>query len=173
MRFSHQIFASIVVSFFVYGVANSKPIDGGEHDVSLEKLVASVYKEYAWTVLFGAEIRLDTAIPLSQEPKAKLKRIFTDDLAIAISTDARCAKKAREICLLDFDILFASQDPAASDLSIRSITEHAVDVCFVDQSNSRRCLEFVGVKEAKGERIRDIRYGNIARSLRSIFKLKQ
>lgn len=172
MLFSRQMYASLVISFFVFGVANSKPVNGGEHDLSLEKLVASVYKEYAWTVLFGVETRLDSAIPLSQEPKAKLKRIFTDDLAIAISTDARCTKKTSEICLLDFDILFDSQDPAASDLSIRSITEHAVEVCFIVQSDSRRCVKFIGVKEAKGERIRDIRYDNTGSSLRDILKLK-
>jgi hypothetical protein len=172
MRFFRQIFASIVMSFVVLGVANSKPINGGENDASLEKLVASIYKEYAWTVLFGVETRLDSAIPLSQEPQAKLKKIFTDDLAIAISTDERCAKKTRGICLLDFDILFASQDPAARDLSIKSIKEHTVEVCFIEQSDSRRCVEFVGVKEAKGVRIRDIKYKNIGSSLRAILKLK-
>ncbi len=172
MRFFRQIFASIVMSFVVLGVANSKSINDSEDDASLEKLVASIYKEYAWTVLFGVETKLSSAIPLSQEPTAKLKTIFTDDLATAISMDERCAKKTRGICLLDFDILFASQDPAARDLSIKSIKEHAVEVCFIDQSDSRRCVEFVGVREAKGVRIRDIKYKNFGSSLRAILKLK-
>ncbi|WP_395010228.1 hypothetical protein [Undibacterium sp.] len=170
--FFRRIFVSLVISFIQIGVVDASPNNGRENVSSLERLVTSIYKEYAWTILFGVEPRLDAAIPLSQEGIGKLRKVFTDDLAIAISKDAQCANKTREICLLDFDILFDSQDSDARDLSIRSVTEHTVEVCFLDQADLRRCFEFVGVKEKKGERIREIRYDKIGRSLRAILKLK-
>ncbi|MBC3875423.1 DUF3828 domain-containing protein [Undibacterium flavidum] len=174
---------SYIFRFFLMLIALTLPalINASErssaHDTNvpaLKKMVEASYKEYAWIVVFGVDSTSKSLISLNQESLVKLRRIFTDELALAIFNDAQCARKTKEVCALDFDILFDSQDPDARDLTIRSKTKQLVEVCFIEQTTKRRCLEFVGVSGngKKGEQIYDIKYDQTGRTLRKILKLK-
>lgn len=109
--------------------------------------------------------------PIQEEPVDKLKKFFVDDLAAAIAKDFDCSRKTREICQIDFDLLFDSQDPEVHDLSIKSGSQKSANVCFTDQIKEQRCFEFIGNTERTKLRIYDIKYDHFGRSLRSILKL--
>ncbi|MFC3471829.1 YbjP/YqhG family protein [Massilia oculi] len=73
--------------------------------------------------------------------------------------DRQCAAKAGGICNLDFDPIFASQDPAAVDLSIRSMPNDIVAVEFTYPAHGERVkLEYRLAKNEGAWRIGDIRY---------------
>lgn len=164
----------ITFAFCIVNVASAFFPDPGVNASSLQSLVAASYKEYAWTVVFGVDNTSRSFTSLSQESLVKLKRIFTDELALAVFNDAQCTRKTKEICALDFDILFDSQDPDVRDLTIQSKTAQSVEVCFIEQNASRRCLELVGASAngKSGVRIYDIKYDKAGRTLRTTLKLK-
>lgn len=132
---------------------------------SLERLVATTYARYM--PLKGVD---DMAI-LPHESLAALKKIFADDLAAAIYDDSQCVLKTNALCVLDFDILFASQDPQPRELVVKAKGPDQVDACFRDQSPAQRCMRVSGAAGVDGMRIRDILYDDGA-SLRSLLKLR-
>jgi len=133
--------------------------------LTLERLVATTYARYI--PLPGES---ETAI-LPHESLATLKKIFTDDLAAAIYDDSQCVLKTNALCVLDFDILFASQDPQPRELLVKTKDADQIDVCFRDQSPARRCMRVTGAAGPDGARIRDIKYDDGA-TLRSLLKLR-
>jgi hypothetical protein len=81
---------------------------------SAVQTVARLYRDFAWEAVMAPP----NARGLAQQPRAVLRRYFTPKLASALAADAACAARRREICALDFAPLWASQDPAAQDLSV-------------------------------------------------------
>lgn len=133
----------------------------------LSKLVSGLYMRYAWVAVFSTTLPAN-AVPLAQASRAELQAIFVPDLAKAIWDDAQCAEKRGEICTVDFDILFDSQDPSASGLTIQSETNgSAALACFEVASEARKCLKFVGADIQGAARVADIIYPN-QRSLRQL-----
>lgn len=168
---ARHILVSCLIVFFAASVVSAQPKDRKSQNSRFQNLVTSTYKEYAWMTIFAPIQDESTLRPLSQERLSKLKQIFADDLAVAIFNDARRASKTGEVGVLDFDILFDSQDPDARNLLIRTKTPQIVEVCFVDQTERQRCLEFLGTGDKNDTRIRDIRYDQTGRSIRAILKL--
>lgn len=156
----------------LFDIAYAEPIGRLGQSSKLEKLVASTYKEYAWTIVFAPAQASSSAVLLTQERLAKLKQIFADDLALAIVNDAQCVNRTGEVCSLDFDILFDSQDSDARELLIRPKSNYRVEACFVDQTQKQKCIEFVGSADKNGMRVYDILYDQTGRSIRTILKLK-
>lgn len=137
---------------------------------SIEATVYRLYSSYSWIVVFATSSSKGL-VPLSQASRRELSSVFVSDLAEAIFADAQCARESGEICAVDFDILFDSQDPSASNLTVEKVG-HKEDtvVCFLDASNTRKCLTFVGVPTKGMVKIFDIVYPE-QRSLRQLLGL--
>lgn len=142
----------------------------GADTTRLSKLVSEVYARYAWVAMFSVNPP-PSAAPLAQAKSAELQATFVPDLANAIWDDAQCAKKRGEICTLDFDILFDSQDPSASDLTVESNANGSeVLACFKIVDGARKCLTFVGADIRGVTRVADVIYPG-QRSLRQLLGL--
>ena len=143
-----------------------------ERNGSLKAVIDDAYRRYAWESVFSVDSQNFSRLPLTLEKLSILQEFFAPDLAAALKADAQCAKKSREICSLDFDILYDSQDPSATDLVIKSMQSDRVEVCFSDQTKHRTCLEYIGDGRRKKPRIADIIYRD-GRSLRMLLGLKR
>lgn len=120
-------------------------------------IVGSLYKAFAWQVLSSSNEVFGK--PLTQQEDPVLRRYFDQELTSLLIKDRHCAAKAGEICNLDFDPIFASQDPAAVDLSIHSMPNDIVAVEFTYPANGERIkLEYRLAKNQGAWRIGDIRY---------------
>lgn len=137
----------------------------------LSKLVSDLYARYAWVAIFSIT-PAPNAVPLAKAKSAELQTIFVPDLAKAIWDDAQCAEKRGEICTLDFDILFDSQDPSASDLTVKSDAHGSEALaCFKVAEGASKCLTFVGADIRGSTRVADIVYPG-QRSLRQLLGLE-
>lgn len=120
-------------------------------------VVGSLYKTFAWQVLSNSNGVFGR--PLSQQESSVLRRYFDQELTSLLVKDRRCAATSGGICNLDFDPIFASQDPAAADLSIHPMSNDIVAVEFTYPSSGEKVrLEYRLAKSAGGWRIHDIRY---------------
>ncbi|MFZ4878879.1 hypothetical protein ACL9RI_27750, partial [Janthinobacterium sp. Mn2066] len=59
---------------------------------------------------------------------------------------------------MDFDILFDSQDPNVSELTVQDAPSPGVLACFKVADGTRKCLSFVGSNVHGAPRIADIVY---------------
>lgn len=128
-------------------------------------LLSGLYQRYSWVAVFSVDPPAGK-VPLARASIKELSDVFAADLALAIWNDAQCAEKRGEICVLDFDVLFDSQDPIARDLVVelgKQPTE--ARVCFKDVADARRCLTFSGATINGAFKITDIQYAG-GRSLR-------
>lgn len=120
-------------------------------------IVGSLYKTFAWQALSNSNAVFGK--PLSQQDGSVLRRYFDQELTSLLVKDRHCAATSGGICNLDFDPIFASQDPAAADLSMRPMPNEMVTVEFTYPSSGEKVrLEYHLAKSAGGWRIRDIRY---------------
>ena len=120
-------------------------------------IVGSLYKTFAWQILSSSDDVFGK--PLVQQEDPVLRRYFDQELTSLLIKDRHCAAKAGGICNLDFDPIFASQDPAAVDLSIRSMSNDIVAVEFTYPANGEKVkLEYRLTKNQGAWRIGDIRY---------------
>lgn len=120
-------------------------------------IVANLYKAFAWQALSNANDIFGK--PLSQQERPILQRYFDEELASLLVEDRQCIGQTGEICNVDFDPIFASQDPAAIALSIRSAPNDIVAVEFTYPSSGEKVrLEYQLAKSQAGWRISDIRY---------------
>ena len=92
-------------------VAITSPAHAAESSV---QVVARLYRNFAWEAVLAQP----GATGLAQQPVSVLMQYFTPKLASALAEDAACAERRREVCALDFTLLWASQDPAAQDLYV-------------------------------------------------------
>jgi hypothetical protein len=80
-------------------------------------------------------------------------------LSTLIALDAACAAQTREICKLDFDPIFASQDPNAADVVIKSLNPNKVRVEYNYPSSQQKIrLDYQLAQIAGRWRITDITY---------------
>lgn len=132
---------------------------------STVQTVAKLYRDFAWEAVLAQP----DARGLAQQPEAILLRYFTPELASALAADAACAERRGEMCALDFAPLWASQDPAAHDLSVAPGTEAGqVRVQFYPATGQVLQLTFRLVSTNGGWRIADILYpsgSSLARQL--------
>jgi len=135
---------------------------------SAKSTVARLYKDFAWQALSSqSELFGDV---LANQKKSVLERYFSPDLAALFVQDASCQAKTKEICNLDFDPLFASQDPSVADLEIGDATANTVPVEFKSPaSNAKVKLEFKVTMITGTWKINDIVYTDMNKaSLRKI-----
>lgn len=135
-------------------------------------VVYLLYRDYGWEALFAAPDDGGAALgrPLLAQPRGVLSRYFDDALVSLLLQEQAClAQHVGEVCNLDFNPIFASQDPAASDLQIGSRRPAQVDVQFVYPSTRHTVrLEYRMVRTRAGWRIDDIRYPATETSSRTL-----
>jgi len=135
---------------------------------SAQSVVARLYKDFAWQALSSqSELFGDV---LSHQKKTVLDRYFSPDLTALFLQDESCQSKTKEICSLDFDPLFASQDPGATDLEIGEAKSNTVPVEFKSSIGSAKVqLDFKMTMIAGAWKITDIIYTGMNKaSLRKI-----
>lgn len=131
--------------------------------------VATMYRTFAWEALSN-----DTDLfgnGLAQQPVRTLTQYFEPVLAKMIADDATCQRRTQAFCKIDFDILFASQDPRIVDLSIAAGRANTVEVKFKDPVTDKETLIVYSVaRGTNGWRIYDVAYENDGqRTLRMVF----
>lgn len=138
----------------------------------LSSVVTDIYVAYAWMTVISIS-STPAPVPLEEATKIQLEKFFTPDLARAIREDYVCKKTSKEICAIDFVLLFASQDPAVEDLVVEEEEAWAgthARVCFTEYDKTRKCLFFKGELIKGAPRIADIIYPG-PHSLREILGL--
>jgi hypothetical protein len=122
------------------------------------QVIAQLYREYSWEANPTSSATHST--PLIDQPVSELARFFAPELASLLIEDRECVRRSGAICRLDWDPIWDSQDPAAEDLTIRSLTANIVLVRFHHPFSGDRKLEYHLVRTRAGWRISDIRYMN-------------
>jgi hypothetical protein len=119
---------------------------------SSDGIVFKLYRDYAWEAVMAAG-----SDGLMQQPPQVLKQYFDDNLTALILRDRKCSDKG-EICRLDFVPMWASQDPAAVDLTVaKTKKNNIIRVQFrYPSTNEKIELRYHVSNTAKGWRICDI-----------------
>ena len=132
------------------------PASAAAPDVKIAP-VAAMYRDFAWKALSS-----DTEVfgrSLAGQSARTLSKYFAPRLAKLIADDAACQRRTRELCNLDFDILFDSQDPQVVDLSIAEGPSNTVEVRFKDPVSSKETLiRYTVLRHAAAWRINDVVY---------------
>lgn len=138
--------------------------------------VARLYKDFAWQALVSPGSAPEAVKvfgqAVSDRPRAVLNRYFDPSLARLLAKDNACVRKTREVCNLDFDPIFGSQDPAVTDLTIKAIRPGQVQVEFKYPSTEQLIRLDYRLRMVGGRwRIADIAYPTIGpRSLRAVLE---
>jgi hypothetical protein len=138
---------------------------------SLTDFVLNVYKQYSWVSVMAPSAS-SKFVALQDEKLVTLEKYFSKTLSSAIYADGICKRTTKEICKIDFDILFASQDVFASDLVVTNELAGSVSVCF-KIINGAKCLRIEAHAKASDWRISNIVYSPEEYSLASILGIKQ
>jgi hypothetical protein len=122
-----------------------------------DAVVVRLYRDFAWQAVFAP--RRD-AVTFIDQPRAVLERYLEPELATLLLADRACVKKTKEICRLNMDPLFASQDTAAFDLEVdEPDAGNVVRVRYTYPGDGKKIeVRHVVVRTGRGWRIRDIRY---------------
>lgn len=121
------------------------------------KVVASLYKNYAWEAMAAQSDLFGEG--LTGASKAQLEKYFAPELAQLLLADSACQLRAGEICNLDFDLLFDSQDPRVADLEVAPLAPGRVLVQFKDPVTDKKTrIEFKLALLGGRWRIADIIY---------------
>ncbi|MBS1169982.1 MAG: hypothetical protein H6R01_900 [Burkholderiaceae bacterium] len=135
------------------------------------RVVSTLYEDFAWQAVFAIPAPGTT---IADQSRAVLEKYFDSDLASLFVQDAQCRNRTNGVCKLDFDPIFASQDPSASDLTLTPSSVSKVAVEFAYSSNREKIRLLYTLKQtAQGWRITDIQYANMGNSsLRKILQSK-
>lgn len=155
----NRLLGALSLIFFYVVTATAAPRVADERVA----VVGDLYKAFAWQVLSSSDSVFGK--PLTEQEDTVLRRYFDRELTSLLIEDHRCAVTTGELCNLDFDPIFASQDPAAADLSIRAIASDIVAVEFTAPSSGEKIrLEYRLAKNENGWRIGDIRYPGMSKA---------
>jgi hypothetical protein len=125
---------------------------------SAKRVVERLYQDYAWVVL----IDNPSAVRMVDQPESVLEKYFTTPLSNLISKDHKCVEETKDICNLDFDPIYDSQDPeGVHQLRIEPMNSSSiVQVTFLPRWSSPAIAEiqFKMVHTPEGWRIDDIYY---------------
>lgn len=170
----HNRGSLVIVKLAVLAALIFPTVSLGEDSSSV---VYSLYKDYGWVALFSSPSDAEKFVghPITEQPINTLEKYFDTELSMLLLKDEECnAKVSGELCLLEFDPLYGSQDTAAYNLKIVKINETQIRVQYVEPSNHKTItLNFFMIKRGNGWRISDIQYpsnGNV--SLRKLLQTK-
>jgi hypothetical protein len=142
-----------------------------------ERLINGLYKEFGCPGPSVSAPKCDTPEAdqrkaVTEQGRATLRRYFDASLVALLEKERQCVIRTQEICNLDFDLLYASQDPDAADLSINAAAPDKVIVSFRYPSNGERItIQYLLAQTRTGPRITDVIYPD-AISLRKLLMTK-
>jgi hypothetical protein len=120
-------------------------------------VVAKLYKDFAWQAMAGQPDLFGKYV--SHLDKSALEQYFDPALTELLLKDATCSVKYQGICNLDFDLLFASQDPLVSDLEITTVAPGKVSVTFINPVDQKKTKIDFKIKRIGGApKIADVIY---------------
>ncbi|AXM21387.1 DUF3828 domain-containing protein [Xanthomonas oryzae pv. oryzae] len=122
-----------------------------------EQLIIKIYHDYAWVAVIGDQWKGEG---ISSQKLPVLQKYFDYRLAALLEKDNECNSRGGRTCNLDFDPIFASQDPAVYDLRVGNLKNNeSIDVEFKYPENHERILvKYVVVNSGSGWRVKDICY---------------
>jgi hypothetical protein len=130
--------------------------------------VERLYRDFAWEAVIDQPVSTPTFL---EQPDAVWLRYLSPRLVELLRRERDCAARTHEICQLDFDPIWASQDPGATQLTI--VEGDAPDVAlvtFMHPADGQRIrLTFSLVSGAEGWSIDDIHY-QVGSSLRALLE---
>lgn len=121
-----------------------------------DDVVKRLYKDFAWEAFLDND---KTGEYLYYQKPRILSRFFTGGLAGLIHNDALCAAK-HGMCRLDFNMIFPSQDPNVTDLTIKR--EGRSTHVHYKSSGQDVDMEFRLKRTKNGKRIDDILYKDMS-----------
>jgi hypothetical protein len=135
-------------------------------------VVARLYGDFAWQAIADQPNLMGP--DLAHQGKVTLGKYFAPALLGLLIKDAACQVRYLGICNLDFDLLFDSQDPRATDLHVMRVSPGKVRVVFKDPVDGRKTrIDFDIVKVAGVWKIADIIYSRPEKvSLKEILSRK-
>lgn len=142
-----------------------------------ERLINGLYKNLGCPGPSVSSPRCDTPEAdrrkaVTEQSPAVLGKYFDASLVALLVKERQCVTRKQEICNLDFDVLYASQDPDAADLSITAAATDKVIVSFrYPSSGERVTIQYVLAPTRSGPRITDVIYADDT-SLRKLLMTK-
>lgn len=128
-------------------------------------VVYRLYKDYGWVGMFALPEDAERHVgpPLTSQPRRILLRYFNESLARLLVKEEMCLKKSKgSVCNLEFDPLFASQDPSAVSLEIRQTEPNTVCVNYTTPSSGDEItINYILELHGASWRIKDIIYSNM------------
>jgi hypothetical protein len=141
------------------------PLLGAAHSLSAQRtpvaVVAQLYRDFAWEALID-EPRWP-GHSLVEQPRNVLARYFDDTLTNLLLADRACAARVDGECNnLDFDPIWASQDPSAANMTITPTADSAIVAVKYVYSPNRVYIElsFRMSRTRFGWRVHDIVYAD-------------
>lgn len=128
----------------------------GNEPTDAVSFVAELYRAYAWEAVVDKPY---LGPGLFGEPREVMARYLAPELVEGVLADRQRSADSGDIGALDYAPMWASQDPAASQLRIRAGAQPAeVRVEFVYPGNGQRIgIDYRLVQTAIGWRVVDIR----------------
>ena len=136
---------------------------------SPEAIVVSLYHDYAWEVVLLSS----NYVELLDQSKNELEKYFSPVLAQLLIKDRECKEKTNDVCGLDFDPIYATQDRSfVHDLDVKTPnSSNEVKVQFKSSGTLPAFeLTYKMIKTASGWRIDDINYGAGRSTLRAVLE---
>ena len=163
--------------FLVLGLYHSSLAQDAVMQDSPVGIVVKLYKDFAWEGIFSSSEKYHQILgfSLAAQNKPVLEKYFDSALSSLLVKDADCNRVAQgEVCNLNFDPIFASQDPAVSGLIVKSAGNDFVEVQYTYPSDGSVIrLKYKLSKTPKGWRIMDIIYPSMNNtSLKKILEQK-
>ena len=159
MNRSGRFILLLLLSFSLIAIPPDTTAGGTHVYKNPEDVVAWVYRDFAFSAIMPFYWEDASLIEQSEET---LLRYFTEELTLLIIKDRLCAEETHGICNLDFDPIFAAQDPGVMDLEITPAdTSNTVRVQFTYPGSGQEInLSYEVKKTYRGWRIKDIIYSD-------------
>ncbi len=125
-------------------------------------VVYRLYKEFGWVAYFSSNKDSESHLggSILQQPRPVLSQYFDDELTELMMKEEACeTTNVGELCNLEFDLLFGSQDTAATDLTITQKGASRTLVSYTYPSDqSKMQIEYQLRKVGAGWKISDVVY---------------
>jgi hypothetical protein len=144
----------LILMFFVYSAIASAAT---EKLSPQQQHVMQLYRDYAWEVVFTGVADKPTLV---NESEAVLRRYLSEKLTALILKDRACVEREQGICGISFALLWASQDPQASELSVQSTEKPETVLVSFKAYGEEIKIRYVLIKTKQGWRIDDIFYSD-------------
>ncbi|WP_374567469.1 hypothetical protein [Nitrosomonas sp.] len=165
----HYLIRSLLLGFtlLAFSTVNGKELD------EKKSVVYQLYKDFGWSAIFDVSAETESYLgkPIEEQSPDILSKYFSPELVKLFLKEAECKQfRKGELCNLEFDPIFASQDPAAMEISINSAESNVIIVQFRYPSNTAKInLKYQLERIGNQWRISDIAYlGEPSVSLKEI-----